>query len=167
MNLQQKIYVKPLATFLSIATLLMAVSISPISALPGNGSVVGMVFAENFSTPIVGAVVKLYDPKTEKFYSGRPTDEYGLYAINNVPVGEYNVVVSTKKGDFPSDMMVVVRADLPTPLSLSLKPGKKAPDNPEKKKKWYKRPLGILIIIGAAAGAGYGIYKAVASPEKS
>ncbi len=165
MNLQQKIYVKLLATFLSVSMILMTVSIPQISADPNVGSVVGMVVAENFSTPIKGAVVKLYDPVTEKFYSSRPTDEYGLYAINNVPVGEYNIVVITKEGDIQSDMMVTVRADLPTPLSLSLKPDKVSPEDPDKKKK--KRRWLAVIIIGAAAGAGYGIYKAVASPEKS
>jgi len=165
MNLQQKIYVKPLASFLSVVLVLVMVPYHQISADPNTGTIVGMVVAEDFSTPIKGAVVKVYDPKTEKFYSSRPTDEYGLYAINNVPAGNYNIVVSTKEGDVKSDMMVKVRAELPTPLSLSLKPDKAAQEDPEKKKK--KRRWFVLIIIGAAAGIGYGIYKAVASPEES
>jgi len=139
MNLKEKVYLKSLSSILPFAVLFATLPFHQISAATNTGSVVGVVFAEEFSTPVEGVVVKIYDTKKEKFYSNQLTDKYEPYAINNVPVGDYNVVVSTKEGDFITDMMVNVRADLPTSLSLSLKPDKIAPKEPEKKKKWYKK----------------------------
>jgi len=162
MHFKQKGYIEPLAIILSFA--LLYVSFQQTAVAQQTGSVVGMVVTGDYSSPIKGAIVKLYDPKTGKFYTSSQTDENGNYSLKNVPVGDYNVVVTTKDGDFPCDLMVGVRAGIPTSLILALQPGRKPLVAGLEGAKWFQKWWGTALMLSSAAGIGYGIYKVYCSP---
>ncbi len=165
MHFKQKAYTGSLAIIMSFA--MLCGPFTQIATAQAMGSVVGMVVSDDFSSPIKGAIVKIYNPKTEMFFSSGPTDENGLYTIKDVPIGEYNVVVVTEDGDFPCDLMVNVKSGPPTPLLLALQPSVPfilAPVAGAGVLHWFQKPLGTLLILGTAVGAGYGICEIYCSP---
>jgi hypothetical protein len=158
MHFKQKARIGSLAIIISIAMLYGP--FIQMAAAQATGSVVGMVVSGDFSSPIKGAKVKLYNPKTEMFFSSNTTKENGLYAIKDVPIGEYHVVVVTQEGESPCDLMVKVRKEPATPLTLALQQGKASvAAQLAKEEKWYKKRWGSAKILGDEAGIMLGIYK--------
>ncbi len=165
MHFKQKAYIGSLAIIISIAMLYGP--FTQMAAAQATGSVVGMVVSEDFSAPIKGAKVKIYNPKTEMFFSSNTTKENGLYTIKNVPVGEYHVVVVTQDGESPCDLMVKVRKEPATPLTVALQQGKASvAEHLAKQEKWYKKRWGTAKILGDEAGIILGIYKVPKGSKK-
>lgn len=168
MDFKSSLFVKPLVFFL-VSFLVFAgfpLGFSKnVSAEVENGSIVGVVFQNDVMTPVVGVEVKAINNETGEIYISYKTDKYGIYKIEGLPAGEYNIGVSKEEGDFISDIVVKVESNKPAPVPLMLKSTKVAEKNAPKKK-WYKRPIGILLLLGSGIALGYGIYKAVASPSE-
>lgn len=187
MNFKSLPFVKPLVFFL-VSFLVFAgfpFGFSKnVAAEVEKGSIVGVVFQkEDISVkpgeevqatwprlfypyrPVVGAEVKAISAETGEVFISYKTDKYGIYRIEGLPPGEYNIGVSTEEGDFISDIVVKVEPNKLAPVPLMLKTTKVA-EKIKPKKKWYKRPIGILLLAGSGVALGYVIYKAVASPEK-
>ncbi|TKJ34746.1 hypothetical protein CEE39_02155 [bacterium (candidate division B38) B3_B38] len=185
MNFKSLHFVKPLVFFL-VSFLAFAGFPSgfckDVAAEDENGSIVGVVFQkEDISpkveeevksiwprilypySPVVGAEVKAINSKTGEVYISYKTDKYGIYKIEGIPAGEYNIGVSTEEGDFVSDIVVKVEPNKATPVPLLLKSAKVVEETKEKKK-WYKTPIGIALLLAAGVGLGYAMYTVVASP---
>jgi len=168
MNFKSLPFINPLVfflvSFLAFAGFPFGFSKSVV-AEDANGSIVGVVFQNDVMTPVVGAEVKAINNETGEIYISYKTDKYGIYKIEVLPVGEYNIGLSTEEGDFISDIVVKVEPNTPTPAPLMVKQTQDVKKvNP--KKKWYKRTVGMLILVGSGAALGYVIYKAVASPSE-
>ncbi|MFB0560323.1 MAG: carboxypeptidase-like regulatory domain-containing protein [Candidatus Lokiarchaeia archaeon] len=187
MDFKSSLFVKPLVFFL-VSFLVFAGfpfgSSTNLQAQDEKGSIIGVVFQkEEISAepgedvqvtwprifypyrPVAGAEVKAINNDTGEVFISYKTDKYGVYKIEGLPPGEYNIGVSTEEGDFISDIVVKVEPNKPAPVPLMLKSTKVA-EKIAPKKKWYKRPIGILILLGSGVALGYGIYKAVASPSE-
>ena len=173
MNFKSIPFIKPLVfflvSFLAFAGFPFGFSKNAVAEV-GKGDIVGVVFqgvvfqmgAEEVEItwprvlqqyrPVVGAEVKAINTETGETYISNKTDKYGIYKIEGIPVGEYNIGVSTDDGDFISNIVVKVEPNKQTAVPLMLK------------KKEGVGILGIVIPIASGAALGYLVYKVYASP---
>ncbi|MDH5406798.1 MAG: carboxypeptidase-like regulatory domain-containing protein [Candidatus Aminicenantes bacterium] len=173
MDFKSSLLVKPLVFFL-VSFLVLAGfpfgSSTNLRAQDEKGSIVGVVYQRevispkpgeevkaiwpriiNPYQPIVGAEVKAINTETGETYISSKTDKYGIFMIEDLPAGEYKILVITEDKEITSDIVVKVEPNKQIPLPLLI----------------TKRAAGIFILlVGSAAALGYVIYKAVASPSE-
>jgi len=89
------------------------------------GGVTGVVYAEDGTTPVVGAIVKIRNLTTGEVYESTPTDENGIFRIGNVEEGIYVFGVTKNGVKFNVEEAVGIKADEVAHMVLILKPGKK------------------------------------------
>ncbi len=117
--------------------------------------------------PVEKAVVKLRNVETGKEYFSAPTDENGVYRIQNVEEGRYTLGVTSAIGDFNFGYEVMIMAGEVGKLSLMLaRETEEAVAVP-----FFKKPAGIAVIVAASGLAIYGTYKlldalGIISPNK-
>jgi len=83
------------------------------------------VYEEDGTTPVVGAIVKIRNVTTGKVYESTPTDENGIFRIENVEEGIYVFGVTKKGVEFKVEEAVGIKAGEIAQMVLILKPGKK------------------------------------------
>ena len=142
---------------------------------PGTGSMTGFLYGSDMKTPAAGAVVKIRNVTNGHEYQSSASDPTGLYAVKNIEEGQYILGVSTDKGDFNFDYQISIKANEVAKLSVALKEGLPTPsqnqnDQNNHKKAFFLTPLGIVILVAAAAALIYGGYELFkgsnASPSK-
>lgn len=89
------------------------------------GGVTGVVYEEDGTTPVVGAIVKIKDVTTGRVYESTPTDENGFFRIENVEEGIYVFGVIKNGVKFNVEEAVGIKAGEIANMVLMLKPGKK------------------------------------------
>jgi hypothetical protein len=145
-----------------------------LSAAPA-GSMTGFLYAGDMKTPAAGAVVKIRNVANGHEFDSSPSDATGVYAVKNIEEGQYVLGVSTDKGDFNFDYQISIKGGELAKLSLALKAGAKSTlsednQNGGKKKAFFLTPLGIALLVAAAAAliyGGYELFKGTsASPSK-
>jgi len=175
MNFKSLHFVKPLVFFL-VSFLVFAgfpfASSTNLQAQDEKGSIVGVVFQRedisakdadevlakwpNIANPfyaVEGAEVKAINTETGEIYISSKTDKYGIYRIENLPAGEYKILISIEEEDITSDIVVKVEPNKQIPLPLMLIKTKAA-------------GIFMVILVGSAAALGYLIGKAICSPAK-
>ncbi|MDH5405998.1 MAG: carboxypeptidase-like regulatory domain-containing protein [Candidatus Aminicenantes bacterium] len=166
-------FVKPLVlflvSFLAFAGFPFDFSTN-VEAEVKKGSIVGVVFqSEDISAKdgaevltkwpsianpfyaVEGAEVKAINTETGEIYFSSKTDKYGIYRIENLPAGEYKILISIEEEDITSDIVVKVEPNKQIPLPLMLIKTKTA-------------GIFMVILVGSAAVLGYLIGKAICSP---
>ena len=133
------------------------------------GVLTGNVYNEDGRTPVVNGTVKIRNLNTQKEYTS-PTDNNGMYKINNIEEGWYTLGVTAGQGDFNLNYGVYIKAGETAKLVVSMKPGGSLEGKGSTMgKSFFSTPAGVLTIVVLAAGAGFGIYeltKKEASPVR-
>ena len=88
------------------------------------GNIIGFVYAEDGTTPLEGAVVKIKHVSTDAVYESSGSDTHGVFKIEGVEKGIYICGVKAAQGDFNSDSLIGVRIheNETAKVSLSLVP---------------------------------------------
>lgn len=147
--------------------LLWLIPFEAVSAV-ATGSLTGFVYGEDGSTPLKGAVVKIQNIKTGEVFESKPTDENGLYKIANITPGMYLIGIEVGNSGYNALDGVHVRGNEMAKLSFALKPLQEEEKEKEEKKPvgFFKKPLGIAIIIVGSAAIIYAIWRYVISPKE-
>jgi hypothetical protein len=157
-----------LALGLVAALLLLTVPVSAAAqtqtmTYARQGTLQGTVYSEGMRARVSGATVKIRNLNTQKEYTSPPTDAKGGYKILMIEEGWYTVGVSTPAGDFNLNYGVYIKAGETAKLSVEMLPGGmlegKGGNGGAGKKGFFATPGGILVIVGLAGGAGFGIYE--------
>lgn len=165
-----------LAGGLIAAFLLLLVPLSaPAQAQTGSsarlGTLQGTVYSEGMKSRAVNAVVKLRNLNTQKEYASQPTDAKGNYKILMIEEGWYILGVSTAAGDFNLNYGVYIKAGETAKISVEMQPGGmlegKGVSSGASGKSFFAKPGGILLLVAAAGGAGFGIYELTKSEEEA
>jgi len=133
------------------------------------GILQGAVFAEGMRGRVANAVVKLRNLNTQKEFSSPPTDAKGNYKILMIEEGWYTLGVTTATGDFNLNYGVYIKAGETAKLSVELLPGGMLEGRGGSlagKKSFFATPGGVLLIVAAAGGAGFGIYELTKKEEE-
>jgi hypothetical protein len=134
------------------------------------GTLQGSVYSEGMKSRVSNAVVKIRNLNNQREYTSQPTDAKGGYKILMIEEGWYTVGVSTPAGDFNLNYGVYIKAGEVAKLSVELLPGGvlEGKGGNGHRKGFFATPGGILVIVAAAGGAGFGIYALTKSePEAS
>jgi hypothetical protein len=86
------------------------------------GSLVGFIFAEDGSTAVEGAVVKLKNIIEDANYTSGKTDPKGAFKIEGIEEGIYWAGISTPQGDFNFENFIGIKKGETAKISLSLIP---------------------------------------------
>ena len=175
MNFKSLPFVKPLVlflvSFLAFAGFPFGFSTN-VAADVETGAIVGVVYQREVISPkpgeevkaiwpriidpyqpVVGAEVKAINTETDEIYISSKTDKYGIYRIENLPAGEYKILITIEEKDIVSDIVVKVEPNRQIPLPLMMIKTKAA-------------GIFMVILVGSAAVLGYLIGKAICSPCK-
>jgi hypothetical protein len=87
-------------------TLLIFIPAQISGAEISKGDVLGFVYAEDGTTPVVGAVVKARNISTGSIYESSASDTYGVFKITDIESGVYVYGVKTTDGEFNSEGMI-------------------------------------------------------------
>ena len=148
---------------LSAVVLFSFVCISSYSLMSntGGGNLVGFIFAEDQTTPIPGAILKLRNVNTGNEYASGETDNLGIFTLKDVEAGLYIVGISSEEGDFNFNHLIGIKTNETAKVSFSLAPEEKQPtrqtQSEEKKDKkgiaaFFLSSTG-MVISTAATGA--------------
>ena len=150
---------------------------APQAQSRATGSLIGFIYGADGKTPVEKAVIKIRNTENGKEYASGPTDSQGIYRIQGIEEGRYALGVTTAEGDFNFEYQVLIKSDEVAKLSLALKAGAVSMLAQEEEEKeggavpFFKRPIGIAVLIAASGLAIYGVYKGlealgVISPSK-
>ncbi len=158
---------RTVSIFVICSFLLWLFPMEAVSAV-AKGSLTGFVYGEDGSTPLKGAVVKIQNIKTGETFESKPTDENGLYKIVNITPGMYIIGVEVENNGYNALDGVHIRGNEIAKLSFALKPLQEEEKEKEEKKPagFFKKPLGIAIIIVGSAAVIYAIWRYVISPKE-
>jgi hypothetical protein len=84
------------------------------------GSIKGLIFAKDGTTPYPGAVVTVKNVTTGQEYQSKATDSQGAFLIEGLPKGVYVFGVSTPEGTFNSDNLIGVEPGKTSKISIAL-----------------------------------------------
>jgi len=144
----------------------------PVEAL-GNGDLVGLVYAEDESTPAKGVVIKMRNISTGVVLESNETDEDGIFKLEKIDEGLYLVGISTKDVDFNLENLIGIKAGETVNASFSLKPvpaeKKKKEDEDDDKGilGFFLSPGGIVVILAASAAIAYTVVKLTETEEEA
>jgi hypothetical protein len=125
------------------------------------GVLTGSVCGADMKTPVANATVKLRNLNTQKEFTG-VTDNAGMYKVANIEEGWYTLSVASVLGEYTLTYGVYIKASEKAKLNLSMKgagvlEGKGLGSNAGRS--FLSTPGGILVIVAAAGGVGFGIYE--------
>jgi hypothetical protein len=127
------------------------------------GILQGTVYSEGMRARVANAVVKLRNLNTQKEYESPPTDAKGNYKILMIEEGWYTLGVTTAIGDFNLNYGVYIKAGETAKLSVEMLPGGmlegKGGNGSGGKKGFFTKPEGVLVLVAAGAGIGFGVYE--------
>lgn len=133
------------------------------------GTLLGAVYSEGMRSRVANAVVKIRNLNTQKEFTSQPTDAKGNYKILMIEEGWYTLGVTTPAGDFNLNYGVYIKAGETAKLSVELLPGGMLEGRGGSlagKKSFFATPGGVLLIVAAAGGAGFGIYELTKKEEE-
>ncbi|MEN6560034.1 MAG: hypothetical protein ABFD52_04585 [Acidobacteriota bacterium] len=133
------------------------------------GTLLGTVYSEGMRARVANAVVKIRNLNTQKEFTSPPTDAKGNYKILMIEEGWYTLGVTTPAGDFNLNYGVYIKAGETAKLSVELQPGGMLEGRGGSlagKKSFFATPGGVLLIVAAAGGAGFGIYELTKKEEE-
>ena len=134
------------------------------------GTLQGTVYSEGMRSRVANAVVKLRNLNNQKEYTSQPTDAKGGYKILMVEEGWYTLGVTTAAGDFNLNYGVYIKAGETAKLSVEMMPGGMLEGKGGSgggKKGFFSKPGGILVLVAAVGGAGFGIYELTKKEEEA
>jgi len=125
------------------------------------GTLQGIVYAEGMKSRASGATVKIRNLNNQREYSSPPTDAKGGYKIIGIEEGWYTLGVSSPVGDFNLNYGIYIKAGESAKLSVEMLPGGvlEGKGGAGGGKSFFATPGGILAIVAAAGGAGFGVYE--------
>ena len=133
------------------------------SSFAKQGTLQGVVYSEGQRTRVANAIVKIRNLNNQKEYVSLPTDANGAYKIQMVEEGWYTLGVTTAAGDFNLNYGIYVKAGEMAKLSVEMQPGGmlegKGGSAGGAKKGFFATPGGILVLVAAAGGIGFGVYE--------
>ena len=159
-----------------------AVMAQPSSEDEHNSRIMGKVFKNDGSTPVVGATVLAYHLSTEQLFESEPSDGGGNFVIIPIPHGYFDLAVKAPDGRYDGTQVINVPPSGKSNLVFRLAPFRpgEAPRNfpgvegaghgsaqlreKETKGQFWRGPKGIaviagggaLVLLGAAGGGGSG-----------
>jgi hypothetical protein len=129
---------------------------------PKGGVLMGTLFGADGRTPVVNATVKIRNLNTQKEYSS-PTDNKGTFRIAGIDEGWYTLGVTSILGDYNLNYGVYIKYGETARMTLSMKgsgvlegKGHGATGGGQS---FFSTPTGILVIVAAVGGAGFGVYE--------
>jgi hypothetical protein len=166
-----------IASFLLLVTPIPGAAQDPSTAPSGpqsfarQGTLQGTVYSEGMRARVANAVVKVRNLNNQKEYTSQPTDAKGGYKILMIEEGWYTLGVTTAAGDFNLNYGVYIKAGETAKLSVEMLPGGmlegKGSSGGGGRKGFFSTPGGILVLVMAAAGAGFGIYELTKKEEEA
>lgn len=84
------------------------------------GNLTGFIYEEDEKTPVENAVVKIRNITTGEEFSSEPTNELGVYKIENIPIGVYLIGVVVDKEKYNINMMVEIKKEETAKISCIL-----------------------------------------------
>jgi hypothetical protein len=128
---------------------------------PKGGMLMGTLYGADGATPVVNATVKIRNLNTQKEYSS-PTDNKGMFRIAGIDEGWYTLGVSSVLGDYNLNYGVYIKYGETARMTLSMKGSGvlegKGHGASGGGKSFFATPTGILVIVAAVGGAGFGVY---------
>jgi len=159
-----------IAAFLLLTVPLPAPAQAQTPSYTRQGTLQGTVYSEGMKTRVANAVVKLRNLNNQKEYTSQPTDAKGGYKILMIEEGWYTLGVSIAAGDYNLNYGVYIKAGETAKLSVEMMPGGmlegKGGSGSGGKKGFFSTPAGILVIVAAVGGAGFGIYELTKKEEE-
>ncbi len=163
-----------IASFLLLVTPITGAAQSPAEpqqSFARQGTLQGSVFSEGMRARVANALVKIRNLNNQKEYTSQPTDAKGNYKILMIEEGWYTLGVTTAAGDFNLNYGVYIKAGETAKLSVEMLPGGmlegKGSSGGNGGKSFFSTPGGILVIVVAVAGAGFGIYELTKKEEEA
>ncbi len=92
------------------------------SQTPGRGNLLGFVYQEDGSTPVIGAVVMVKNVTSGAVFQSMKTDGLGVFKIEALGAGIYAVGVSSGQGSYNSQDFVGIMPNETAKISVSLNP---------------------------------------------
>jgi len=86
------------------------------------GSLTGYIYAEDGTTPVEGAVVKVRNISSGSVYESNISNKLGLFQLGNIEEGLYTVGITTKNGGFNVKNIIGVKANEMAKVSFALRP---------------------------------------------
>ena len=84
------------------------------------GSITGVIFAKDGTTPYPNAVITVKNVGTGREYKSQPTDNRGQFRVDGMPKGVYVFGVSTPQGDFNSEDLIGIEPGKTAKISIAL-----------------------------------------------
>lgn len=134
------------------------------------GTLQGTVYSEGMKSRVSGAVVKIRNLNNQKEYAGQPTDAKGNYKILMIEEGWYTLGITTPAGDFNLNYGVYIKSGETAKLSVEILPGgalEGKGGNSSNNKPFFATAGGILVLVVAAVGIGFGVYELTKSEEEA
>ncbi len=163
-----------IASFLLLVTPITGAAQAPTTppqSFARQGTLQGSVFSEAMRARVANAIVKIRNLNNQKEYTSQPTDAKGNYKILMIEEGWYTLGVTTAAGDFNLNYGVYIKAGETAKLSVEMLPGGmlegKGSNGGGSGKGFFSTPGGILLIVVAVAGAGFGVYELTKKEEEA
>ena len=123
-----------MASVLTIAVAGYSIPAGVLAATQPSGAaeIRGMILLPDGLTPITGVTVKAANLETKQIYSSEKTDKDGIYKLSSLPAGSYDLAVQTSEGLYASDTLVNAVAGKRQIVSLAIRAGVEAQDEPPK-----------------------------------
>lgn len=141
----------------------LCISAHAFSKDTGKGNMVGFIFAEDQTTPVPGAILKLRNVNTGNEYASDKTDDLGIFTLKDIEAGLYIVGISSQEGDFNFNKLVGIKSNETAKVSFSLvKEDKQAAKQPQTEEKKDKKSIASfflsstgIVLSTAATGATF------------
>ena len=94
-----------------------------VSRAANSGNLIGFIYAEDGTTPVEGAAIRIRNVSSGKIFDSSRSDKAGIVKIEGIDTGLYAMGVVTPEGDFQSDNVLGVRVseNETAKVSISLK----------------------------------------------
>lgn len=173
--LTRKIFKSPVLLSLVLSAFaLLILPVEGFASRSSGGVLVGFIYASDMKTPVNNAVVKIRNVDTGQEYVSKPTDEKGLYKLDQLKEGSYVMGITAPDGDYNFEHVVRIKEGEVGKLSLALKRGEIAPMGQgseeygkEKKPSFFWTPVGIAVLMVLETVALYGVFKLMEGKEEA
>ncbi|HXI03320.1 MAG TPA: carboxypeptidase-like regulatory domain-containing protein [Candidatus Saccharimonadales bacterium] len=143
----------------SLLTLVMALPAELLADAPATTSIGGKVLDQDGVTPVGSLIVRLRNRATGDTYESKPTDTGGGYKIQDVPDGDYAIIISTGAGDFELPNSITIQGGRPSMITVILTVAASdaahlgAPARPRRRKKAaiLIPSIGAILVLAFAA----------------
>lgn len=146
-----------------IFSFLMAILPLVVTAQDNLGILRGFVYSDDGKKPLPDAVVLVRETTSEKTYQSEKTKKNGLYKIEKLLPGTYNVGIQYKGKDYNIDVLLQIRPKKQL-VCFTLPKAEEKPGYVVRCKSikcFFITPVGWALVAGATSGIVYGIVKVV------